>query len=651
MGRLLSFSLAWALFLVPLSGEDFPPIPPEAWQVKTEATQGTGAIVLEKRVLVSTRFVDTQLRIRIANEAGKKAVEFGKFGKDVYDIIGRTVHPGGAITPFTKKDLKDKTVMKVGSSSVERTVLIPPGVTADCIVDIKWRESKPYYEPAYYGFGSMDIFTLSDASPVKMALVEIPKAMPWAWSMVPGKAGNVAKEERSSAMRFVLSDLPPMEDIPYSIAGNRKPAMLLLWCNPQSLYNAMKEGPDAYWNAVGNLILKRDIDEGFTLGRPYQSLAAELKKDRPKGDQDFAIELAKRIDARIRNVSALTYEEKAKLTKEDSEREIESKNLKATAERGYTNNWGMVCLFFRILKEEGIKPKIALVADRDRWIFNKNLLTYQQFHDVLVGVEEAGKGVVWIDPAWRFANPGMIGQDYQGTPGLSFDSTTWKATTFLVPAQEAAFNQRRSEYTLVIDEEEDRFSSTIQFSGLQEIQQRRRYMALEPKEQNRLLKERLEKDSPRVALAKAEVFNATDPRKDVSFKLEGRIERDSGRRREVDPFPMDPWALWVPDRLEPTREELIVLPHALVQSAVTQFQVPKGYTLGKVEPYDQRNQFGSVTWNLTREPKDGGEACTVTLKVEVQRTIMPANEYASFKTFLGWIREASGRTLILERSR
>ena len=651
MGNLLRIILTGVLALGPLAAEDFPPIPAESWLITNEATQGTGAVILEKQVQVSTRYVDTQMRIRIAGEQGKSAVEFGSFGKNAYDIIGRTVHPGGAVTPFTKKDLKSKTVVKVGSDSVERTVLIPPGVTADCIVDIKWRESKPYFEPVYYGFGSMDNFTLSASFPVKRAIVEVPKSLPWSWSMIPGKAGNVVKSERGSSQQFILSDLPPMEDVPYAIAGARKPATLLLWCNPQSLYLASKDGADAYWNAVGNLILRRDIEEGLKLGKPYQALSAELRKNRPAGTQDFAIELAKRLDGRIRNSAAPTYEEKARQSKEDAEKEIEAKNLKAAAERGITNSWGMVCLFYRLLKDEGIHPKIALVADRDRWIFNKFLLTYQQFHDVLIGVEEAGKPTIWIDPAWRFATPGLISPDYQGTPALSYDSVTWKATNFMVPAQDPMNNQRRSEYSLDLAEDEDRFSSTIHFSGQQDIQQRRRYMALETKEQNRLLKERLEKDWPRVALSKAEVLNAVDPRTDVKLRLEGRIERDSGRRREVEPFPLDPWALWVPDQLETNRTELIVLPYGLVQSAVSKLRVPKGYVLGRVEPFVRQNGYGSVAWELLRETKDGTEACTVSLKVEVKRTIAPASDYASFKEFLGWIREACGRTLVLERAR
>lgn len=645
------FVLLSILCTLAVAAEDFPPIPPEAWKTGVEESKGTGAVILEKQVLVSNRYVDTRLRIRVLTEAGKSAVEFGAFGKDAYDILGRTVHPGGGVTPFTKKDLKDKTVVKVGSKSVERTILIPPAVTADCIVDIKWRESKPYHEPVYYGFGSMDSFTLSGASPVKNAVVEIPRTMPWAWSLVPGKAGKVAKEERGTAARFTLSDLPPLEDTPYSIPGNRKPAMLLLWCNPQTLYNAMREGADAYWNEVGRLILKRDLEEGLTLGKAYQALSAELRKDRPAGTHDFAIELARRLDGRIRNLSAPTYDEKARQSKDEAKQEIQSRDFRSTAERGATDNWGMVCLYLRLLKDEGLKPKVALVADRDRWIFNRTLLTYQQFHDVLIGVEEPSKGVVWIDPAWRFANPGLIHPDFQGTPALSFDTTTWAASTILVPVQEAKVNQRHSSTTLELAEDEDRFTSTVRFSGIQEIQQRRRYMAYEPKEQNRLLKEQVEKDSPRFSLTKAEVRDATNPRKDLNFHLEGRIERESGRRREVEPFPMDPWPLWVPDRLDANRTELIALPHALVHSATSRFTVPKGYSLGKVEPIGQSNAFGSVSWELAREAKDGGESCTVSLRVEVVRTIASAGEYEAFRTFLGWVREACGRTLVLERAR
>ena len=650
MIRKLKFLLAGTCAFLVLQAGTFPPVPAEAWQVKLEDTAGTGAIYLERKLTVSTYLNENRVRIRIAGEAGKSAAEFATFSKDCYDIEGQTVYPDGRTTPFTKKDLQTKTVAKWGSAEVERTVLIPPGVNSDCIVDLQWKESKKYLEMAGW-FGALDSYDLSGRFPVKKAVVEIPNSFPWGWSLKPGRARKADKGERSIWVQVTLLDIPHLEELPYAIGGARNATRLLLFPTPSILRNAASKGPEEYWNGVGRLILKPWFEENIGRGRTYRAQSEAWRKDRPASAHLFAMELAKKLDGSIRNTQFLTYEEKASRTKKDAEAEIDSRDLNTAVERQFTDGSGMGHLFYEVLKDAGIKPRIALVANRERRIFDRNLLTWTQFDDVLVGVEEEGKGVLWFDPAWRYATPGMLNDDFQGTLALSFDSSTWKATVFTVPVQEPKLNQQRSEYTLEIGEEEDQFSVKADYSGLPEWAERRRYLPLEQKEQNRLLKERLEKHSGKPSILSAEVAHATDPLNNLSWKATGKIERESERRRTVVPFPVDWWPLWIPDRLDPARQELIVLPYAMIHSGKSEFRIPAGYRLGEVRAISQKNGFGSVSWRLSRTPKDGSESCTVELKVEIASPIASAQGYTDFKAFLEWVREACGRTLILERVR
>lgn len=636
-------------FLGSARADDFPQVQAEAWRTGYEATSGTAAIYLEKSVLVAASHVEFRQRIRVAGEAGKAAVEFGNLGKDAYDVAGRTLHPGGVVVPFTRKDLQTKTVVRSGYEQVDRTVLIPPGVTADCIVDIKWKEPKKYFQTSETGFGSMEMFMVSEPYPVLRAVVEVPMNSNWAWFLLPGKSKGLKRGERAGSNQFELLNLPPAEEVPYSVPSYRDPCMLLMWSNPMALRGASREGFDRYWSEFGKLGLQRDFESSRLFGRTYRTLSEELRKDRPAGNQEFARELAFKIQERIRNVSVPTAADKASMGKGKTAKDLDGRDIQATVERGFTNGWGMVYLYYHLLRDAGIQPKIALVADKDLWRFNQQLLSFQQFNDVLIGIEEPGKGTLWVDPAWRFAAPGLISMDYQGTQALVYDSAAWTATVQQIPVQGATANQRHDEYRFELKEDEDAFETKTTFSGLLDARERRKFIELEPKEQGRLLKEESEKNRLGISLNQADVLDALEPRKPLRFAIAGRIEREAGRRRTFEPFPLTPLALWVPDRLEETRNQFIAVPFARVRTAECRFTLPPGYRLAPVERMDRRNEYGTVSWNLESDNSAGVASNRVALRVEISKTLGVPASYPAFKEFLGWIREAGTRTLVLER--
>ncbi|GLH68581.1 hypothetical protein GETHPA_01140 [Geothrix rubra] len=629
-----------------LAGPAFPPVGPEVWALHDSTTEGKGALVLEDHVKIHSRYAEFTQRIRILAPAGKGAAEFSGFDKDCYDIAGRTVLPDGQIIPFSRKDMATKTVAKVGYAEAERTVVVAPGVTDNCLVEIAWKQSKPYYDIQRMAFGQMERLTLSGPYPVQKVVVEIPKAFEWAWQVQTGGARKADRTEEGNFTVLTLEGLPGMDNPPYSVAGPRPACRIMLFPVPENLRYAASKGPDAYWNAVGRTILKDYFEQGIDKGRSYRNLLATLSAGLPEAPGPRAVELLKRLDGAIQNTTYPTYQEEALRSKKDEKAEIDPKDLDAAAERGRTTATGMMFLYWEMLKDLGLKPQVAMVVDRDRAVFDRKLLCWQQFNDLLIGVANPGGDTLWFDPSLRYAAPGVISQDYQGSTALAFDPQNWEAKAFHVPVQGSAVNQRRFDYTLDLGEDEDRFTLRASLTGLPEYGERRTFMALGQKEQNRALQDRLEQKFKGVTFTKAQVEHVVDPTQNVAWSVEGRIERDSGRRRTVDPFPANAWALWIPDRLDPVRKEPIVFPYASAFQEKSRFRIPKGYRLGAVPPYSQANAFGRVDWSMDLQE---GDLCAVTVKVELSRPIAGASDYEAFKAFLGWVREACGRTLILER--
>jgi len=187
------------------------------------------------------------------------------------------------------------------------------------------------------------------------------------------------------------------------------------------------------------------------------------------------------------------------------------------------------------------------------------------------------------------------------------------------------------------------------FGGYPEYAERWNHMVSESSEQNRLLKEGLEKALKGATLAKAEVLNATNPKETVSWKAEGTLEPKGGRQRTVEPFPGMPSPLWIPDAFPKERALPIVMPYLQIHAAHSAIKVPKGFRVRPVPPLDERNRFGRVKWST--ELKTAGEehSAEVALEVSVDSMFAGPEAYGELKAFLGWIDEACHRTLVLEK--
>jgi hypothetical protein len=125
------------------------------------------------------------------------------------------------------------------------------------------------------------------------------------------------------------------------------------------------------------------------------------------------------------------------------------------------------------------------------------------------------------------------------------------------------------------------------------------------------------------------------------------MERESSRRRVVDPFPGMPWPLWVPSTLDETRSASIVLPYRSIQLAVATFKPPKGYSVGAQQELRKENDFGRVFWVPSFDAATG--TTKVVLRVEVLAVSAPAAKWPEFRQFLTWIEEACRRQVVLTR--
>ena len=637
---------ALVLSALPLLAADFAPIPPSVWAIKDGLK---GAVVLEDRMKFNLHSTDYLYRVRVFAEAGREAAEIADLPATATGVKGRKVYPDGRQVAFnSRKDFAERRI-ETGSGEQRRTHLVAPGVTSDCVVEFMWSEPADGLLrglPRRYFQGLYASWILSNAYPTQTLTVEVAQPFSLAWSLNPGTGRAPEVRDTLSSKQLTFRDLPGMEVPPYSLRSTlRLPTLVMFW-QPDRLSGTTRDGASGYWAEAIKTYYKVDYEEDIEKGGAFKTLARELTANLPSTPRAAAVALLERLDARIANLSQATHTEAATLPKKYWDG-FEAKDLAKAAKTGITNGPGMRILYYHLLKAAGLTPVLAKVPDREIALFDWYQLNPWQFSKDLIGIEEPGSDTLWFDPSLRFATPGVVHPDYTGVPALIIDTTTWKGRKGVVGGLAASANLRRYTYKLDLQEEADRFEVDSEFAGYPEFVERQRYMALESGEQSKLLKERFEKNMKNLVVEASEVKNTSNAKASVTWHLKGALERESGRKRVVDPFPGMPWPLWVPAHLEEKRTASIILPYLSTQLATATFKVPKGYAMEAHQEIRQQNAFGRVFWVPSFDAATGEGK--VVLRVEVTSGSAPASQWNAFRQFLGWIEDACRRQVTLSK--
>ncbi len=643
----LPLAFSCVLFSAPLlAGDDFPPIPPEVWAIKEGKT---GAVILESKIKFNGYSIEYLHRVRIYAEAGRSAAEIEDLPTSASSLKGRTIYPDGRQIKFNdKKDFAERFI-QVGRGKEQKRHLVAPGITSDCVMELRWTEPANGIMaglPNRYQRGLYHQWVLSSAHPIQSMVVEIPKTFPLAFSLRPGLGISPVVTEGATFKRFTLNNIPDLDLPPYAIQPTFNPPALVVFYQPEDLAGVSRKGVEAFWEAASTTFYKDEYEEGIDKGSAFKTLAMELTGGLEGTPSKKASELMVRLDRRIQNLSLATFAEKAALPK-DFLSSLKAKDLNKAAKAGKTNAEGMRLLFFHLLKAAGIAPKVAMVVDREYNFFDWNSLNPWQFNHQVIGVGEADGTIAWFDPTCRFAAPGVVHPDYTGVPALVIDSANWKPAKGTLPPLNAELNVRKYTYSLDLEDEQDAFTLKSEFGGFPEFIERVRFMALEPAGQSKELKDALTKAIKNLTIDQAEVHNTADGSKGVEWEVKGKLERESGRKRTVDPFPAMPWPLEVPTTLETVRKGPIVMPYLSTQIAVSTFKVPKGWTMAEQQPVKAQNGFGRVFWLPSYNPTT--REAKVVLRVDVAVMSSGAMEWGAFKKYLGWIEEACRRQVALEK--
>lgn len=640
-----------------LQAASWAPIPPEVWAMKEDPAQGVkGAVVLERHMTFTGTAITHLFRVRVLSEEGRSAADMDAFLPESTAIEGRTVHRDGSIVLFDKaKDFSEKSIPR-GDDGGSRKVVIPPGVTADCVVEVRWVDTATSGEaghqiPSSLGYSFLD--PLGSPYKVQEEIVEFLPLFNNSALVIPGRGAKPELASNGRARKYVFHNLPGREEPPfalYSLAGRPE---VMAWWQPDDLVGIARGDIKNYWNYATTLYWKPYFQEAMRKGSAFKAMAAELSQGLPAEPGPAAVKLLQRLDRRIRNVHYPTLAEKASLDLKQVLAEDDSfeqaHNLEVIVRRGTATREEMGFLFLALLESNGIKPQLALLHDRETSLFHFDIPNIFQTENVLVGVPRPEGGLMWLDPARRYAAPGLILPSLQGVEALTIDTATWKPDRAIIPVQPPGFNTAQYKYKLAFGEGAETFTVKGEFTGYPEYRERRRFMAQAPEEQARTLREAMERNIPDSTIRTATVREAANPDANVAWDVEGTLDQPATQSFQLDPFPGLPSPLPLPAAWPDQRTEPIVMPHLGVQLATCEFQLPAGFALKPGEAMAKENSFGRVNLRIATTGEGDATRVKVALRVDVLRPSAPAEAYAELRTFLGWVETARRTGLVLVR--
>ena len=640
------------------------PIPADVWAMKEDPAQGIhDAVVLERRLTFTGTAIKHVLRVRILSERGKAAAEMTHFLPETTTIEGRTVQRDGTVTAFDKtKDFTEKT-LTYGDGERDLKGVLPPGLTADCVVEMRWVEIATGGSQYTFNFGGREVNTAGDARQIPYSLghsaewrlagpyltrelvVEFWRAFTWASYVDPGTCKPPETKTEGSMVTYTFRDVPGQEHSPYTLDALSGRPTLHVWTQPLHLANKGRLKPAEYWAEAANMYLRDHYWKNLKRGSSFAALAKELLPGLPPQPAKAGELLLRRLDRKILNLSQPTLEEKARFKKGDER--IPETDLEEAASQGRAHARGMTFLFLALADQAGLRPRLAWAKERTHSLLQYGLPDVYQLQHPLVGLALENGGTLWLDPALRFAAPGLIGHAYQGVEAVTMDLATWLPKPEVIPAAPPAFNRASYSYKLEFAQGVERIGMAAGFAGLQEYFERRRYLPNSQEEANRNLKEWMEKNIKDATVSSASVLDAWNPDQNTHWTIQAQRDLPASGSLRVVPFPGMPEPLFLATSWPERRTVPIVMGYLRTHEADCEFKVPQGYVLQAPQAMEMANSFGRVSFNVTTAP---GGTVKVHLTVVLARLSAPASAEPELRQYIAWVEEACRKALVLEKA-
>ncbi|WP_263375829.1 DUF3857 domain-containing protein [Granulicella aggregans] len=595
------------------------------------------------------------VRLKILTDGGKdhanvevKYVAGGDMGFSITDVAGRTIHPDGTVIPFTGKPY-ERMVVKAQGFKEKAKVFTLPDVTVGSIIEYRYKvrwEDNMYTSPhwivqndLYLRRGHFSWFPTDRELVTSDERGQMVSTLAWTPILPPGAEvkrtelpGSNLSHDGSSQIDLVVHDIAPSieEEFmpPISSLGYR----VLFYSSPY-------RNPEEFWKGEGKYWSKRR-DKFIGPGKGVQAAVQELVS--PSDTQEQKL---KKLYAAVEGLENTDY------TRERSRNEDKAEGLNAVhttddilaRKRGSSDQ--LAQLFVAMARAAGMKAYLMLVTNRDRTIFLKNFLSFDQLDDDIAIVEVDGKERAF-DPGSRYCPFGHLAWKHSESAGLR--QTEGGSTLAGTPGESYQASGIIRVANLKMDETGVVTGKVdLKFTGAPALKWRQKALTDDKETVEREMKEHAEHMLPGGMDVKVLSIDKLDQYEEpltVALSIKGPIGSSTGKRLLVtgDLFECNSKPTFSRDK----REMAVYFPYPYNARDAIRINLPPGFEVESV-PVNKDVKMGKTAAYDIKAVADG-TGVTIRRNLLVGEIIYLPAEYPDLKAFYGQFEAKDQEPVILK---
>ena len=492
------------------SGEEWRPVEPADIALKTpvvEPNADAEAIFWDIRVddggaydLVLNHYV----RIKIFTERGRdehSKVDIPYAGNTkIKDVAARTIKPDGTILELAKEDVIEKVVVKVNGLKLKTKTFAFPGIEPGAIIEYKWKEVV-----SNSSANNMRLQFQRDI-PVQSITYRIKPARDVFFEVRPFNMPKFEfKKEKGGFQTATVTNMKAFHEEPMMPPEDSVRAWAMVRYSGLTFLN--------YYLLAGTIYY--GLDSILKVDDQIKKKAAEITAGATTPDEKLA-KIYEFCRTNIKNTNDIN----SGFSDDEIEKLKENKKPSDTLKRGVGPGIDINLLFAALTKAAGLEPRIALLPDRGKLLFNKN--------EVVPGALRPSNIAIKIGEQWQFFDPGlpyvakgMLRWQEEGVDALLVaESPIWVKT----PLSPAEKSKEKHVADLKLDENGTLEGDvTVEFTGHLAVERKVFNEDDSPEQREENLKESVKSRLSSAELTNIVIENATDSSKPFVYKYHVRV--------------------------------------------------------------------------------------------------------------------------------
>ena len=445
------------------------------------------------------------VRIKIFTERGRDThskVDIPYLGRvKIKDVAARTIRPDGSIVELAKDDIIEKTVVKVSGLKLRTKTFAFQGIEPGAIIEYKWKE----------------VISNSSANNMRLQFQrDIPvQAVTYRFKPSQKREFNVRNynmdrfhfvKEKDGFQVTTVKNMPAFREEPMMPPEDSVRA----WAMVQylSLFSLFSAYPlvavEVHLGSQQFMKVDKEIKQKAT-----EIIAGATAPD------DQLNKLLEFCRTNIKNT-----DDKNAFTEEELEKIKDNKKPADTLKRGVGSGGDISLLFGALASAAGFEAHVALLPDRGRRFFDRNVVIPGALRFSAIAVR-SGETWKFFDPSSKYMTPGMLRWQFEGVDGLVAASRPeWIKTPMSAPDK----SREKRIGTFTLDENGTLEGDvTIEYTGHLGIERKLLNDDDSPVQREENLKEAMKARLSAAELTNIVIENVTDPAKPFLYKYHVKV--------------------------------------------------------------------------------------------------------------------------------